>query len=196
MAPGWDTVLNSISFHHNLRMQIAANRTANRTAGPRRVGWAAVAAFVLAALAAGSVVYWALKWPASRPATASQALAPSAAGADPTHLARALGDTGAPLIGSPSLPVVPVASISSRLNLVGVVANARQGGTALISIDGKPARPFRVGAKVEGEWSLQSVAQRRAVLSSGAASGANAPKTGDAANAEQVTLDLPMLKSR
>lgn len=177
-------------------MQIAAKRSAIRTGQPRRAGWAALAAFVVSAMAAGSVVYWALKWPASRPATAPQsAPGTGATSADPTHLARALGDNGTVVIGALAAPAPVVPSIASRLSLVGVVANTRQGGTALISIDGKPARPFRVGAKVEGEWSLQSVAQRRAVLSSGSLGGA-ASASASASKAPQVTLELPALKGR
>lgn len=166
--------MKTITFHHNPRMQIAGNRT----------GWPRLAAFVLAALAAGSLVYWALKWPVGQPATALQsATGPRNSGAEPAQLARALGGNAAPMAAA-ARPVVAAASLASRMSLVGVVANTRQGGTALISIDGKPARPFRVGSKVEGEWQLQSVAQRRAVLSTGVGGEAD------------VTLELPALKSR
>ena len=166
--------MKTITFHHNPRMQIAGNRT-----WPPRL-----AAFVLAALAASSLVYWALKWPASQPATTLQsATGPRSSGADPAQLARALGGNAAP-VAAAARPQVAVASVANRMSLVGVVANTRQGGTALISIDGKPARPFRVGSNIEGEWLLQSVAPRRAVLSSGVAGEAD------------VTLELPAPKSR
>ena len=157
----------------------------------------ALAALILSALVAGSVVYWALKWPASRPATALQSpQLERVSGADPSHLARALGDLGLPAASAPAAPVVAAPSIASRLSLVGVVANGRQGGTALISIDGKPARPFRVGAKVEGDWLLKSVAQRRAVLSRGSAGSNSAGNSGNAGDAGSLTLDLPALKGR
>jgi general secretion pathway protein C len=157
----------------------------------------ALAALVLSALVAGSVVYWALKWPASRPATALQSTQlERVSGADPSHLARALGDLGLPAAAAPAAPLVAAPSIASRLSLVGVVANGRQGGTALISIDGKPARPFRVGAKVEGDWLVKSVAQRRAVLSLSETGPNNAAKPGKTGDAGLVTLDLPVLKGR
>ncbi len=166
--------MKTTTFHHNPRMQIAGNRT----------WWPRLAAFVLAALVAGSLVYWALKWPASEPVRALQpATGPRNSGADPTQLARALGGNAAP-VAVAARPVVAAVSLASRMSLVGVVANSRQGGTALISVDGKPARPFRVGSKIEGEWLLQSVAPRRAVVSSGVAGEAD------------VTLELPTLKSR
>ena len=68
------------------------------------------------------------------------------------------------------------------MTLVGIVANAKNSGAALISLDGKPARPYRVGAKVDDGLVLKSVAPRRAML----ASGPDAP--------ESVTLELPALK--
>ena len=56
-------------------------------------------------------------------------------------------------------------SLASRLQLVGVVAGVRSGdGAAVISVDGKPARPYRVGASIEEGLVLQSVQGRRAVL--------------------------------
>ncbi len=166
--------MKTTTVPHNPRMQMAANH----------VWWPRLAAFVLAALAAGSAVFWALKWPASLPASTLQVPAGQRqSGTDPALLARALGAN--PASAAPAAkPVVAVADASSRLTLVGVVANARNGGTALISVDGKPARPFRVGAQIEGEWTLQSVAQRRAVLSG--------REGGEAA----FTLELPVLKSR
>ncbi len=167
--------MKTATVPHNPRMQMAGNQ----------VWWPRLAAFVLAALAAGSAVYWALKWPASRPATALH-LPPAQryAAADPALLARALGASPASAAPALAQPAMAAVAASSRLTLVGVVANARNGGTALISVDGKPARPFRVGAQIDGEWTLQSVAQRRAVLSG--------REGGDAA----VTLELPVLKNR
>ena len=61
------------------------------------------------------------------------------------------------------------------------MADRSSSGAALISVDGKPAKPFRVGASVDGRLILQSVQGRRAVL----ATGMDAPA--------EVTLDLPAL---
>ncbi len=167
--------MTSATVPHNPRMRMAANQ----------VWWPRLAAFVLAALAAGSAVYWALKWPASQPANTLQvAPAQRQTGADPALLARALGASPASAAPSAAKPAQSVLAASSRLALVGVVANGRNGGAALISVDGKPARPFRVGALVEGEWTLQSVAQRRAVLS------------GRDGSDGEFTLELPNLKAR
>ena len=97
---------------------------------------------------------------------------------DPQALARALG--GGNAVAAPPA-VVATASMAGRLSLVGVVANRNRGGTALISVDGKPARPFRVGARVDDALVLQSVAPRRAVL----ADSLRGPAS--------LTLDLPPL---
>jgi general secretion pathway protein C len=72
-------------------------------------------------------------------------------------------------------------STASRFALVGVVASRAHSGAALISVDGKPPKPFRVGSTVDEGLVLKSVDSRRAEL---AASMDAAPT---------VTLDLPLL---
>ncbi len=144
------------------------------------IWWPRLATFALAALAAGSVAFWALKWPASSllsvtTATGASDFAPT----DAPVLARALGASAA--VGGAVIAAAP-ANLAGRMTLVGIVANAKNGGAALISLDGKPARPYRVGARVDDGLVLQSVAPRRALL----ASGPDAPAS--------VTLELPALK--
>jgi len=138
--------------------------------------WAvAGATFLLWALVAASAVYWGLKFTANAAvvpvATAVRAPAP----ADPAAVARLLG-------ASPAAAAAPVASLSSRFALVGVVASQSHRGAALIAIDGKPAKPFRVGAAVDEGLVLQSVEARRAVL----AASAQGPAV--------LTLELPPLR--
>jgi general secretion pathway protein C len=144
------------------------------------IWWPRLAAFVLAGLAAASAVYWGLKWPGpSANSIASSVTAAASQTSDPQALARALGGG----IGA-GAPVVDLAmpGVGSRLALVGVVANGKNGGAALISVDGKPARPYRVGARVEDNLVLQSVGLRSASLAQSANSPAN------------VTLEMPPLK--
>ena len=145
------------------------------------IWWPRVSAAVLAAFAAGSAVYWGLKWPGSEPVApaAVVAMADEALPSDPQVLARALGGGNAPA-AAPAAPAV--VNPASRMALVGVVANIQQGGTALIALDGKPARPYRVGAQVEEGLLLQSVGPRRALL---------APSLQGPVS---VTLELPALK--
>jgi general secretion pathway protein C len=59
----------------------------------------------------------------------------------------------------------PVASLASRFALIGVLAGRSSGGgAALIAVDGKPAKPFRVGAAVDEGLVLQSLDPRQARL--------------------------------
>jgi general secretion pathway protein C len=128
--------------------------------------------FVLWGLVAASAVYWGMKLTA-RPAGA--VTAPTAARtpppADPAALAR--------LLGASPAAAAPLPSLASRFSLLGVVANRSNQGAALIAVDGKPAKPFRVGAAVNEGLVLKSVESRRAVL----AASADGPPV--------LTLDLP-----
>jgi len=141
--------------------------------------WLRIATFLLAALAAASAAYWVLKWsaPAATGAAPSAALSFSrAAQTDPQVVARLLG-------GGQKTVVALVESAASRFKLMGVVANRAHGGYALISVDGKPARPYQVGAALNESLVLKSVAPRSAAL----AASAEAPVS--------FTLDLPVLAS-
>lgn len=132
------------------------------------------ATFALWALAAGSVVFWGLKLGGgSRAVNAPPLPARPVAAADPVAIARVLG-------GAPSAAVTaPVAPVASRFQLLGVAAGARSGqGAAIIAVDGKPGRPYRVGSVVDEGLVLQSVQGRQATLG---------PANGPAA----VTLELP-----
>ncbi|WP_285414930.1 type II secretion system protein N [Variovorax sp. efr-133-TYG-130] len=111
------------------------------------------------ALAAGAAVFWVLRLasPADAVAAAASMPRPSVA-ADSDAVARLLGV----LPASSMAPVAPEAA--SRFALSGVVADPSRQGAALIAIDGKPPRPFRVGSKVGDNYVLQSVGLRSATL--------------------------------
>jgi general secretion pathway protein C len=134
------------------------------------------ATFALWLLAAASAAYWGLQLGAgparvAPPADAAHGLA----AVDPGAIARLLGGVGA----APA--AAPLPSLASRFALVGVVAGERSGGgAAVIAVDGRPARPFRVGSAVDEGLVLQSVQGRRAVL-------------GPPGGAAILTLELPPL---
>ncbi|MGJ7554119.1 type II secretion system protein N [Variovorax sp. RB2P76] len=111
------------------------------------------------ALAAGAAVFWALRLasPTDMVAAAATMPRPSVA-ADSDAVARLLGV----LPASSTAPVTPEAA--SRFALSGVVADPSKQGAALIAIDGKPPRPFRVGSRVGDNYVLQSVGLRSATL--------------------------------
>ncbi len=133
-----------------------------------------IVTFTISGLAAASAAYWGLKaWGPSTPVAAAAMALAWAPPVGPKVLALALGGGRAPQ-DSAEAPPTP-----SRYALLGVAAGNAHGGAALISVDGQPAKPVRVGAPVEGALVLQSVTGRRAVLSSG--------------EGPRVTLELPPL---
>ncbi len=138
-----------------------------------------IVTFSLAAITAASATYWVLKWVAAVPPGPTAAVVfASPAQADAQVVARLLGG------GQSGIAVMPGAVVdnaASRFKLTGVVANRLKGGYALISIDGKPAKPFRVGAQVDNALVLQSVAPRSAAL----AASLDTPAS--------LTLELPKL---
>jgi len=141
-----------------------------------KLWWLRLATFLLAALAAASAVYWVLKWTAGAPAVPRLPAAPSiaqTAQSDPQVVARLLGG------GQKTVVATLAESAASRFKLMGVIADRNKGGYALISVDGKPARPYRVGSPVNDTLVLQSVAPRSAAL----AASLDAPPS--------VALELP-----
>lgn len=123
--------------------------------------WPVVAAGVFWLIAGLTAGYWglqALGRSEQVPVVAAPVALPVV---DSTAVARALGNPD-PVSGE--APGSPAASVSLRYTLLGVVADRRQQGAALIAIDGEPPRPYAVGATLEGGLVLQSVNRRMARL--------------------------------
>lgn len=119
----------------------------------------ATTTLLLWALAAASVVFWGVRLaaPADAQAPPPVVRAPVAA-IDPTAVARMFGAVPA------TTEVAAAPEAASRFALLGVVADSAQQGAALIAVDGKPARPFRVGSQLVDGYVLQSVGTRSAAL--------------------------------
>ena len=116
------------------------------------------------ALVAGSALFWGLKL-GSRPLPVppqTQVAEPGAALRG--DLTRLLG-ADAP---APVAVAAPAPAADARFALIGVVnpkaAQAAREGLALIAVDGKPPRAYRVGASIEGTHVLKSVSARGAML--------------------------------
>ena len=136
------------------------------------------AAFAAALLLGASTVYWVLHWPASVSGrTDAPALAQSALPA--ANLVAVSGLLGAGWVTGDAAPA-PVSP--NRFRLVGVLARSGGGGSAIIAIDGMPPKSFRVGSEVLDGIRLQSVAPRRATLTSGP----------DAANVQTLEMPAPI----
>jgi general secretion pathway protein C len=133
------------------------------------------ATFLLWVLVAASAAYWVLKLGRPSPVVAAP-VTPAPVPVDPAAVARLLGYTPQEAPGA-----VVAASLASRFTLTGVVASRSRSGAALIAVDGRPPRPFRVGAALDDSIVLQSVEGRRAVL----AASAGGPAL--------LTLELPPL---
>lgn len=127
------------------------------------------------ALCGVSMAWWGLKlsqprMPAGAPLAGQEALV-----ADTQALSRILGAEAAPAR-------MAGAAAPARFVLSGVLAGTRSGdGAALIAIDGKPAKPYRVGAELEPGLVVQSLGAREVHL--------GAAVDGDPA----MTLELPRL---
>ena len=134
---------------------------------------APVATVVVWALAAASMVFWGLRLAAPADAVAPPAVVSAPAAVDPAAVGHLLGvvDSTAVVAATPDA--------ASRFVLLGVIADTDGQGAALIAVDGKPARPFRVGAKLGDSYVLQSVGARVATLG------------GNAQGPAAFTLQLP-----
>ena len=142
--------------------------------GPMKVR---LLAFVIWAAVAASAVFWLLRLWTSSPAAPSYTV-PVATSAPPrSDLTAVLGAPAA--AKQAAAPVEP--ALASRFKLLGVAAPRDGGdsaGLALIAVDGKPARGFKVGTVIDGDLVLQSVHPRGAAL-------------GTKGAAPAVSLELP-----
>ena len=116
-----------------------------------------VASLLVWGAVAFSAVTWGLRWSAtgtnpSNTTAAAQALPE----VDVSAAARSLGAAPVQAAAAPTL--------ASRFQLQGVMAGGPDAGAALLAVDGKPAKPYRVGAVVADGLVLQSAQGRRVSL--------------------------------
>ncbi len=122
-----------------------------------------------------SAVSWGLRWSAGGQVQGAAMAAPQAlADVDTTAAARSLGAMPVQAVAAPSL--------ASRFQLMGVLDGGPNAGAALIAVDGKPAKPVRVGAVVADGLVLQRTEAKRVSLGAGI----DGPPA--------LTLDLPVKK--
>jgi general secretion pathway protein C len=144
--------------------------------------FARLSAFVIWSLVAASAVFWALRLGASAAPVPPYAVAVGNSVAVRGDLSRLFGAPQRAAALAQATPEAP-----SRFKLVGVMAprsgaaQAEVGhGLALIAVDGKPAKAYAVGARLDSDLVLQSVGLRTASI-------------GPAQGARSVLLELPAL---
>lgn len=144
---------------------------------------ARLSAFVIWSLVGAAAVFWVMRLVASPPQVPAYAVAVGNSAAVRGDLGRLFGVAPRPAPGAQ----VAAPEASSRFKLVGVMAprnptvQAEPGqGVALIAVDGKPAKPYAVGARLDSDLVLQSVGLRTASL-------------GPAQGGRSVVLELPKL---
>jgi len=134
-----------------------------------------LAAFAVAMMLAGSLVFGGLQWPhadTGRPLPQVPTRSDQTP-VDATVVAR--------LLGADAASAAPAAApdAASRYRLTGVIASGQGRGIALIAIDGKAPKPYRVGMVLEEGLVLQSVERRLAIVGA------------EAKGPERFRLELP-----
>jgi general secretion pathway protein C len=128
-----------------------------------------------------SAAYWGLRWFGK-----SLTVPPGTASA---NMDNSLKGDMSKLLSGPAQPVDSVAAptqqaaLASRLQLLGVVAPRHEGGqtgVALLVLDGKPARAYRLGQAVDGDLVVQTISQRQVQI-------------GTSGGPAAVSLDLPLM---
>ena len=120
--------------------------------------------------------YWAFKFVTTKHVEATAALPAPTVVVDSKAVGKLLGATDIVAVKVINTPA------STKFVLFGLASTARGQGVALIALDGKPARPYRVGSLVADDLVLKSISKTGVIL----AVSLQAP--------EGVTLELPQLK--
>ncbi len=128
--------------------------------------FARLSAFVVWLLVAATAMFWILRFAVHAPQAPAHAVAVDRSAPVRGDLSRLFG---APLVARAE----EKAAAPSRYRLIGVMAPKSQlpegsgaYGLALIAVDGKPARAYAVGARLDNDLVLQSVGLRTASLGS------------------------------
>ncbi|MEO6364130.1 MAG: hypothetical protein ABIO71_12935 [Caldimonas sp.] len=144
--------------------------------------YARLSAFVIWSLVAATAVFWALRFSARPLPAPPYAVAVGKAAPIRGDLTRLFGAAPIVAVAAEAEPAAP-----NRFRLVGVMAPRASRadapaayGLALIAVDGKPAKAFAVGSRLDNELVLQSVSLRTASI-------------GPAQGARSVLLELPAL---
>jgi general secretion pathway protein C len=126
-----------------------------------------ITTFLLWALATGSATFWVLQNVHS--ATPSQADTATKAAALPSSaVEQNLTPQVATALGAKN-PITPtaasaLAAMQARFQLQGVLSVGGKSGAALISVDGKPAKPYQLGVAIEDGLEVIAIKGREASI--------------------------------
>lgn len=120
--------------------------------------------------------YWAFKFVTTKHVEATAALPAPTVVVDSKAVGKLLGATDIVAVKAINTPA------STKFVLFGLASTAGGQGVALIALDGKPARPYRVGSLVADDLVLKSISKTGVILAVSLQA------------AEGVTLELPQLK--
>jgi general secretion pathway protein C len=149
--------------------------------------------FFIWALVAASTAFWGIKiFAATRPVPAG-AQAPQAIAAN-GPMERLFGAVVVAAVAAPAQHPE-----SERFQLVGLIATPEgtesPGGVAIVSVDGQPAKPFHVGATLDGNTTLLVVAKRTADFGPSGGPSSFSLQLPEPAAAETGTLAPPVTLS-
>jgi len=124
--------------------------------------------FLVWALVAASAAAWGLKLFVTAPSAPPQVSVAMQSQLPRGDITRVLGADAPPPVDPAAGESLESAPADARFQLVGVVAprgsETARGGVALIAVDGKPAKAYRVGAVVDGDNVVQAIRLRGADL--------------------------------
>jgi general secretion pathway protein C len=168
--------LNS-SFHHNRLMKFVTAKSVKNASHRSTITWTLRLFTLLIWLLVGlCAAYWAYKFVTTKPVEATAALAAPAVVVDSKAVAKLLGATD-------NVATKAINTLASTKFVLFGLANSVSGhGVALIALDGKPAKPYRVGSAVADDLVLKSISKTGVIL----ATTLKAP--------DGVTLELPARK--
>lgn len=124
--------------------------------------------FLVWALVAASAAAWGLKLFVTAPGAPPQVAVAAQSQLPRGDITRVLGADAPPPVDPAAGESLASAPADARFQLVGVVAprgsETARAGVALIAVDGKPAKAYRVGAVVDGDHVVQAIRLRGADL--------------------------------
>ncbi len=117
-------------------------------------------AFLVWAACAFGLAFWGLRWLAKPMSVPDYSAAVSMVNAPRSDMTRLL--TAPETAASAAAPASDQSALAARIQLIGLMAtpSGQGAGVALLTVDGKPAKAFRVGQLVDGEHVILAITKQ------------------------------------